>query len=536
MAHERCRNGRSARSRFQDPMLFVAAASASAEADCAEAALSGSVGALTNPMVLDQVVAPFVNGALSDSGDEATLAITNPANGLHLLTIPSGCAADVDRAVASARRAFDDGRWSETPPSFRKGVLARFADLIGANAGPLDMLDAGEMGKPVSETFANAASAAGVMRFYAEAVDKLFGDVLTSDRHSLVAQRRVPRGVVAAITPWNFPTVNAVRKIAPALAAGNCVVLKPSELASRSAMRLAQLALEAGLPSGVLNIVPGLGETVGRALALHGDVDMVTFTGSTDAGKLIVRYAGESNLKAVMAECGGKSPQIVFADGVDLAAASESIARFLLTNQGQVCSVGSRLLVQRSIEAELVERIAARMGEVVIGDPLDRQTTFGPLASAKQCERVMSYIETARAEGAQLVCGGRRTLRGSGGYFVEPTLFRAVAPAARIAQEEIFGPVLTAIPFTDEREAIRIANATMYGLAAYVWTADLSRGMRMAKAIRSSVWINAVAPRGEGAGHAASFEPVGQSGVGVEGGLAGMESYLRRQLVCFNHG
>lgn len=483
----------------------------------------------------EHVVAPVIDGLLSRSENDATVEVINPSNGRRLITIPAGCDADVDRAVASARRAFEDGRWSEAPPSFRKKTLHRLADLIAAESATLDALDAGEMGKPVSVAFGSAAAAAGLMRFYAEAVDKVMGDVYGSDRCSFVVQRRVPRGVVAAVVPWNFPTGNAVLKVGPALAAGNCVVLKPSELSSRSAVRLAHLAIQAGLPEGVLNVVPGLGETVGRALGLHNDVDMIAFTGSTDVGKLMLQYSGQSNMKVVMAECGGKSPQIVFADGVDLDEASATIAGFLLTNQGQICSVGSRVLVHRSIEGVMIEKLTAQMKQIVMGDALDPKTTFGPLVSAKQCQRVMHYIEGAQFEGAQLVAGGRRVMKESGGYFVEPTVFGNVSPTTRIAQEEVFGPVLSVIPFEDEAEAIRIANSTIYGLAAYVWTANLSTGMRMAKGIRSMVLVNAVAPRGEGPEDAGSWEPVGQSGVGTEGGLAGIESYLRRQLVWFNH-
>ena len=478
---------------------------------------------------------PFINGLPVASDSEAIFEVTDPSNGQRCLSIPVGCKSDVDRAVASAQHAFADGGWSDAPLSFRKKILHRLADLIAAEASAFDALDAEEIGKPIREPFCNASAAAEFTRFYAEAVDKLTGDVYGSDKNSFVAQRRVPRGVVAAIVPWNFPTFNALLKIAPALAAGNCVVLKPSELSSRSALKLAQLAMQAGLPSGVLNVVPGLGETVGRALGLHPYVDMISFTGSTTVGKWMLQYAGQSNMKAVMTECGGKSPQIVFNDGVDLDAASDKIARWLLTNQGQICSVGSRLVVHRSIEAEMVEKIAARVKRIVMGNALDPNTTFGPVASAKQCARVMQYIETAEAEGAQLVTGGRRALRESGGFFIEPTVFRNVPPTARVAQEEIFGPVLSVTVFDDEAEAIRIANGTMYGLVAYVWTASLSTGMRMAKAIRSSVWVNAVAPVGEGPGHAASSEPTGQSGLGTEGGLAGMESYLRRQLVWINH-
>jgi len=484
---------------------------------------------------IDEAVAPLIDGVLSKSESDETVDVINPSNGERCLVIPAGTDADVNRAVDSARRAFDEGRWSDAPPSLKKKILHRLADLVEHEAPTLDALDAGEMGKPVGEALFNAKEAAALVRFYAEAVDKSAGDVYASDRNSFVTQRWVPRGLVAAIVPWNFPTFNAALKLAPALAAGNCVVLKPSELSSRSALYLCRLALQAGLPPGVFNVVPGLGGTVGRALGLHPEIDMMTFTGSTNVGKLLLQYAGQSNMKVVMAECGGKSPQIVFDDGVDLDAASESIAQFLLVNQGQICSVGSRLLVQRSIEHTMIERICARVRKVVMGDALDPTTTFGPVASAGQCARVMQYIENAVAEGAQLVAGGRRVLEETGGYFLEPTVFRGVSPIARIAQEEIFGPVLSVIPFDDEAEALRIANGTLYGLAAYVWTADLSRGMRMAKGIRSPVIVNAAAPLGEGAGHGLPWEPAGLSGIGTEGGLAGMESYLRRQPIWINH-
>jgi acyl-CoA reductase-like NAD-dependent aldehyde dehydrogenase len=485
---------------------------------------------LTSPLV-----APFIEGVSVQSRASGRHSVINPSSGGRLFEIPSGCEEDVDQAVAVARRAFDDGRWSDAAPSYKKKTLHSFANLIESHAKELDTFDAEEMGKPLSLGFGNATAAASIIRFYAEAVDKVLGDVYTSDSHSFAAQRRVPRGVVAAIVPWNFPTFNAVYKLGPALAAGNCVVLKPSELSSRTAIVLAQLAIKAGIPPGVVNVVPGLGELVGRALGLHRDVDMVAFTGSSPVGKLMLQYAGQSNMKAVMAECGGKSPQIVFADGVDLDAASKSIAQLLLINQGQLCTVGSRVLVQKSIEKVVIEKISEHLGNATIGDAMNPSTIVGPLASSDQCTRVMRYIDSGRVEGARLVTGGRRALLKSGGYFVEPTVFGSVSPSAKIAQEEIFGPVLSVIPFNDEADAIRIANGTPYGLVAYVWTANLSTGMRMAKGVRSSVLINACPPLGEGPGHAFSTEPVGQSGVGTESGLAGMESYLRRHLIWVNH-
>lgn len=480
-------------------------------------------------------VMPFIDGRLIESMDASRVDVINPSNATRCISIPGGCQQDVDRAVASARRAFQDGRWKDLPPSSKKKVLHAFADKIARDSELLDALDAEEMGKPVAERFASAASAAGLVRFCAEAVDKIMGDVFGSDKTTLVMQRRVPKGVVAAIVPWNFPTYVTALKIAPALAAGNCVVLKPSELSSRSAMHLASLALEAGLPPGVLNVVPGLGETVGRAMAMHVNIDMLTFTGSTEVGKLIMQYAGQSNMKAVLLECGGKSPHIVFADGIDLDAAGAWIARALVTNQGQICSVGSRLLVHKAAEKQVIDAITAGFAAVVMGDARDPKTTFGPLASEKQCARVQRYIEVARDSRAKLVTGGGRALQSSGGFFVEPTLFSGVSPDARIAQEEIFGPVLAVMSFETQEQALQIANGTSYGLGAYVWTSDLSTGMRMAKGLGTTVRINACVPTGEGAGFAYSSEPAGQSGFGPEGGLPGIESYLRRQLIWFNH-
>ncbi len=480
-------------------------------------------------------VAPLIDGEFLPSTSDATFQTIDPSNGRRCVSIPEGTAADVDRAAHAARSAFEDGRWSEAPPSIRKKVLHRWADLIATQATTLDALDAGEMGKPVREQFANAAAAVALVRFQAEAVDKVLGDVYTSDRNTFAAQRRVARGVVAAIVPWNFPAYNALLKVAPALAAGNCVVLKPSEMSSRSALLLARLALDAGLPPGVFNVVPGVGETVGRALALHNDVDMVTFTGSSAVGKKMLEYSGQSNMKAVLTECGGKSPQIVFDDGLDLDEVVKRIAQSLLTNQGQVCTAGSRLLVQRSIERAVLDKLAKPLTEIVMGNASDPRTTFGPVVSARQCERVMQYINGAHEQDAELVMGGRRALQESGGFFIEPTVFRGVSPMSRIAQDEIFGPVLSVMTFDDEADAIRIANGTMYGLVSYVWTASLSTGMRMARSMRSSAFIYAAAAGGEGAGHAFSYEPAGQSGFGTEGGLAGIESYMRRQLVWFTH-
>jgi len=476
-------------------------------------------------------VKPYINGLFVESTSGEMLETINPSTGEVIFTFPKGTEACADKAVKSARESYNSGLWRGAPPSQKKQVLMRFADLVDSQAVILDCMDAVEMGKPLSVAFANAKTAAIFIRFCAEAVDKITGVIFNSDLGSSVSQKLVPRGVIAAIAPWNFPTFNAIIKVVPALAGGNSVVLKPSELSSQSGLHLAELAIEAGLPPGVFNVVPGGGDTVGRALALHMDVDMIAFTGSTTVGKLMLQYAGQSNMKVVQAECGGKSPQIVFADGVDLDAAADSIVGSILTNQGQVCVAGSRLLVQKEIEKALIDKIIARFEKVEPGNAIDPKTTFGPISTEKQYHKILHNIKKAQDFGAKLAYGGHRLLTESGGFFIEPTILRNVQSQDDIAQMEIFGPVLSVIIFEDADDAIRIANDTIYGLAAYVWTSSLSTGMKMIEGVRSSITINAAAATGEGAGFAFSYEPFGQSGVGVEGGLAGIESYMQRQLV-----
>ncbi len=481
-------------------------------------------------------VMPLIEGDLLPSTSEQSTDVINPSTGQKIFSLPIGSVEDVNKAVQSARTAFEDGRWQSLLPSKKKSVLYQFADLVKENAVELDRLDAEEMGKPVGLAMAGAAAGSELLRFNAEALDKISANVFTSDNASFISERLVPRGVIGAITPWNFPVHSALVKAAPALAMGNSLVLKPSEFSSRSSIRLAQLALESGIPPGVFNIVPGLGHTVGKAIGLHNDVNMIAFTGSGAVGKLMQQYAGQSNMKVVMAECGGKSPQIVFSDGVDLNAAAESIANMIMLNSGQICVAGSRLLVQDSIEQVLIEKVSERMSDYIAGDALANETTLGPLVSSKQYTRVKNYIDTGLKQGGELVLGGGQLLPESGGNFIEPTIIKNVPPESILGQEEVFGPVLSVMSFKDESEAIQIANSTPYGLAAYVWTADLARGMRMASSIPSYIAINACAPIGEGAGHALSSEPMGQSGVGVEGGMIGMQSFCRRQLVCVNHG
>jgi len=479
-------------------------------------------------------IRPYIDGRAVASAADKFVDVINPSNGEVIYGLPVGHPDDVDRAVAAARMATDDERWANLDPGHRKEILLRWAGLVRGQADQLDALDAEEMGKPVAERLFNAAASAELLQFNAEAADKLRGDVFTSDAASFVTSRGVPHGVVGAIVPWNFPTFNVLLKLGPALVAGNSVVLKPSELASRSALRLVELAHEAGLPSGVLNLVTGLGETAGKVLACHRDVDMLSFTGSSRVGGLMLRYAGESNLKTVLAECGGKSPHLLFADA-DLDAAIPAIAGFILSNAGQICSVGSRLIVDRSIEAEVAARLVDAIKVHRMGDARDPAITLGPLASSRQRDRVRNYLSVARDGGAYVETGENAQAFPAGSFF-DPAIVRGVRPDAAIAQEEVFGPVLVILPFDGEREALQIANGTRYGLNAIVWTRDLARAFRVGRRIRSTVQVNAIAPTGPGAGHAASFEPAGLSGIGREGGIAGIESYMRKQVLWVNHG
>lgn len=483
------------------------------------------------------IVSPLIGGLPTPSTSDALITGYNPATGETLGETPIGSVRDVDIAVQSARASLQGDGWSAAPPIVRKGCLRRWADLIEQHSGRLDALDALEMGKPVSLLAFNAMSAAETVRFNAEMIDKVAGDVLSSDGRSVVMQKRLPRGVVAAIIPWNFPSYNFVLKAAPALAAGNTVVLKPSELAGQSALLLAKLALEAGLPAGVLNIVPGRGDIVGHALAAHMDVDMVTFTGSSAVGKHILQAAGGSNMKLVMAECGGKSPQILFDDGLPLDVMADSVARMILTNSGQVCSAGTRVIVQDRIADSLAEMVASRLATAVIGNPQDSTTTFGPLVSENQRDKVEFYVDLARGEGARLVAGGECIAKDGGGYFYAPTILTNVGETSRLAREEIFGPVLSFFPFSDVDDAIRLANNTSYGLAAYVWSAKPDIGFKLANVLRTAITVLHAAPIGGlGAARAFSGEPAGESGIGVEGGGAGFEAYLRRQTIWLNHG
>jgi 4-(gamma-glutamylamino)butanal dehydrogenase len=433
-----------------------------------------------------------IDGRLVPSASGETFDNVTPRNGTVINRVAECGPEDIDKAVSAGRRAFEDGRWRNLHYREKKRVLFALADLIERDTETLAVLESLDVGKPIKDALAvDIAQAVRTLRYYAEALDKIYGEVGlgTPDRFSFTMHE--PLGVVGAIVPWNFPLHMAMWKVAPALAMGNSVVLKPAEQSPMTALKLGQLALEAGLPAGVLNVVPGFGDTAGKALALHMDVDMITFTGSGAVGRLLMKYSGESNLKRVSLELGGKSPQIVFSDCPDLKAAALHAAWGIFFNQGEVCTAASRLLVQDEIAEAFVEELLAIAKAIVPGDPLEPSTSFGAMVSAEQMQTALRHIETASREGAALRLGGKRVRIDSGGYFVEPTVFDRVAPQASLAREEVFGPVLAITAFGKPDDAIRLANDTVYGLAAGLWTNDISLAHRAAREIRAGlVWVN----------------------------------------------
>ncbi|MBN9028644.1 MAG: aldehyde dehydrogenase PuuC [Rhizobiales bacterium 63-7] len=434
----------------------------------------------------------FIDGKFVEAASGKQFDAINPATGKTLASVASCDRADVDLAVKSARRAFESGVWSRRSPSERKKVLQRFGELMLSHADELALLETLNMGKPISDARSiDVPGSANTILWYAEAIDKIYDEIAPTGSGALGMITREPVGVVAAVVPWNFPLLMACWKIGPALAAGNSLILKPAEQSPLSAIRLAELAAEAGIPDGVFNVVTGLGETAGMALGMHMDVDCVTFTGSTEVGKLFLSYAAQSNMKRIALECGGKTPHIVMADCGNLDEAASAAAFGIFFNQGEVCNAGSRLLVDARIKDEFLEKVIAVGNSLQPGDPLDAETRLGAIVSKAQMERVLDYIEIGSREGAQLKSGGRQVRTESGGYFVEPTVFDNVDNGMRIAQEEIFGPVLSTITFKDAEEAVRIANDTIYGLAAAVWTDNIDTALATSRRLRAgSVWVN----------------------------------------------
>jgi gamma-glutamyl-gamma-aminobutyraldehyde dehydrogenase/4-guanidinobutyraldehyde dehydrogenase/NAD-dependent aldehyde dehydrogenase len=433
-----------------------------------------------------------VNGKRTSAISGHTFDCVSPVDG-RLLTQVARCAqVDVDAAVLAARIAFGDRRWSGLAPAQRKRVMIRFADQLLAHAEELALMETLDMGKPIKYSRAvDVNSAANCIRWYGEAVDKIYDEIAPTASTALALITREPMGVVGVIVPWNYPMIMAAWKIAPALAAGNSVVLKPSEKSPLTALRLAELALEAGIPSGVFNVVPGFGPEAGSPLALHMDVDCIGFTGSTRVGKQIHVMAGQSNLKRAWTELGGKSPNIVFADCPDLDKAVEAAVGSIFFNQGESCNAPSRLFVEASIQERFLEKAVALAPQFLPANPLDPATIMGAIVDKTQMDTVLRYVESGKSEGASLLYGGEQALTQSGGCYVQPTIFAGVNPNMTICREEIFGPVLSVLSFTDTAEVVRQANASVYGLQAAVWTRDINKAHGLARALRAgTVHVN----------------------------------------------
>jgi 4-(gamma-glutamylamino)butanal dehydrogenase len=465
----------------------------------------------------------FINGKHVGSQDGQAHDVQSPIDGKVFSSVSLATAADADSAVKAARASFESGVWSKAAPAERKKVMHRIADLIEKHALELAVLGVRDNGTEISMALkAEPGSAAGTFRYYAEAIDKVYGEIAPTPANILGLIHREPVGVIGIIVPWNFPMMIGAWKIAPALAAGNSVVMKPAEVASLSLLRLAELCTEAGLPDGVLNVITGKGSVVGEALGLHMDVDVLAFTGSGMVGRKLLEYSARSNLKRCYLELGGKSPNIVFADAPDLDVAAKISAYGIFRNSGQVCVAGSRLLVQDKIHDEFVAKVAAVSAKIKVGDPLELTTETGAVTSLEQLQKNLEFVATSQSEGGQIILGGERILESSGGYYMAPTIISNVTPEMDLAQNEVFGPVLGVMKFSDEADALRIANSTVFGLASAVWTSNLSKAHRMVRGIRAGVvHVNTYG----GADNTVPLGGVKQSGNGHDKSMHALDKY-----------
>ncbi len=434
----------------------------------------------------------FINGEFCPSISGETFTRVNPATGQDLVDIASCDINDVNVAVKAARVSFESGIWSSKTPQERKTIMLKWSALIKDNLQEIALLETLDTGKPIAETMrVDVSACADSIAWYAEAVDKIYDQVAPNGENALVTISREPVGVVGVVVPWNYPLIIASWKLGPAIAAGNSVVIKPAEQSTMGMLKIAELGYQAGLPAGVLNVVTGLGQTAGKAIGLHNDIDAVAFTGSTEVGKLFLKYSAESNMKLIGLECGGKSPHIVTKNCKDLDQAAMYVAYGIWYNQGETCNAGSRLIVDKEIKTELLEKVIEWSHKLQPGDPLDPNTTMGSLIGQQHMEMVLGYVDTGVSEGANILIGGHAVRQESGGFFVPPTILDNVTNDMVVAQEEIFGPVLVVIDCDGLDDAISIANDSQYGLAAAVWTDKLNEGHKAAKRLRAgTVWVN----------------------------------------------